>query len=336
MDPHLEWRPLAPRDAEAAAELRIAAEAVDDMGESYSIEDFLDDIASSSIDPERGSVGAFADGRLVGLGLLHARTAADPAHEMFLWATVHPRWRGRGIGAGLLEWAERSAPEISELRFPGAPLTLQTPVYEKMPEHRALVESFGYQAEHYDFGMLRRIAPDEAKSAPTLPEGFALVPFGPASAEEIRVTHNEAFVPDHPGTTVATPEVFAERTGSNGFRPDFSFGLRDETSGVLAGYVLSYYYEADTEATGLRDVYLDYIGTRREFRRRGVAGALIATVLHAAAEQGFDTASLGVLAQNPSGALGVYRRAGFEVRRTFIMYRKRLDRPGMRAASPIS
>lgn len=317
------WRPLTLDDAEAAAGLQAAAEAVDDMGESYSPQDFREELSASGVDLERGTVGAFADGQMVALGVLLARTAADPVHEMHLWGVVHPEFRGRGLGTWLLEWAQQSAPEISRLRFPGAPLDLRAPVHEKLPDHGALLESFGYQADHYDFGMLRRITPRDARDEPALPEGFALVEFGPDVAEEFRLAHNEGFVPDHPGSTVATPDVFAERTGSSSFRADLSFGLRDPASGTLGGYVLCYYYEADTASTGLRDLHFNYIGTRREFRGRGVAGALIATAVHAAAKQGFDTASLGVLAKNPTGALRLYRRLGFEVRRTFVTYIKR-------------
>ncbi|MBR7836699.1 GNAT family N-acetyltransferase [Actinospica durhamensis] len=324
-DPELEWRPLTSADAEACAALRTAAEAVDDLGESYSAEDFLDDLATSGLDAERGTLGVFEDGRMVAMGAVHARTAADPVHAMFFWATVHPDRRGRGIGAGVLAWAERAAREISALRYPGAPLRLQSPAYDAMPDHCALLESFDYRVDHYDLGMVRPISPAEADAPPQLPAGFELVPFGSEVAEEFRVTHNEAFVPDHPGTTVVPPEVFAERTGNSAFRADFTFGLRETASSALAGYVLAYHYEADTQATGRRDVYINYLATRREFRGRGVAAALIGAVLHAAAGQGFDTASLEVLAEHPTGALSLYQRLGFEARRTFAVYVKDLD-----------
>ena len=53
------------------------------------------------------------------------------------------------------------------------------------------------------------------------------------------------------------------------------------------------------------------IGTRRAYRKHGVGGALIAHARRAAADQGYDKASLGVDAANPTGALGLYERAGF-------------------------
>jgi mycothiol synthase len=44
-----------------------------------------------------------------------------------------------------------------------------------------------------------------------------------------------------------------------------------------------------------------------------VAGILLQHCLKAYQEAGYDEASLDVDSENPTGALGVYRRAGFEV-----------------------
>ena len=44
-----------------------------------------------------------------------------------------------------------------------------------------------------------------------------------------------------------------------------------------------------------------------------LAAALVARSLLVLRERGMDSAILGVDAENPTGALGVYERAGFEV-----------------------
>lgn len=319
----LVWRPLTADDAEAAAATSMAAEAVDDLGESYGAEDFAEVLTGSSIDPERGSVGVFAaDSRLAAFGLVYARTAADPVHEMHLWGVVHPDFRRRGIGTRVTERMLAAAPAISQACFPGAPLAVTASALDRAPGQIALLESTGFGAHHYEFGMVRALGDADRAAEPEIPVGYGLVPFGPEVSEEIRITHNEAFVPDHPGSTVATEQVWAERVDISSFRRDLSFGLRHQASGQMAGYVLVNYYEADTEMTGLRDAYVQYLGTRREHRRRGVGSSLLSAVLHAAAKGGMDTASLGVQAENPSGALGVYKHAGFEVRRTFVIYRR--------------
>jgi ribosomal protein S18 acetylase RimI-like enzyme len=60
-------------------------------------------------------------------------------------------------------------------------------------------------------------------------------------------------------------------------------------------------------------VWINSVGTRRAWRGRGVATALLQEVLHAAAgaEDGLERAILGVDAENPTGALRVYRALGF-------------------------
>ena len=63
----------------------------------------------------------------------------------------------------------------------------------------------------------------------------------------------------------------------------------------------------------------------QEHRGRGLASALLARVLAAARDEGYRTASLNVDTANPTGALGVYERAGF-----VAVYRQdsyRLDEP---------
>ncbi len=61
------------------------------------------------------------------------------------------------------------------------------------------------------------------------------------------------------------------------------------------------------------------------WRRRGLAKALLARSLVAAREAGFTSAGLGVDAENPTGALGLYESLGFAPERTGIAYRKPLE-----------
>ena len=41
----------------------------------------------------------------------------------------------------------------------------------------------------------------------------------------------------------------------------------------IVAYALGYEYEADTEATGIRELYIGQVGTRRDYRGRGLARA---------------------------------------------------------------
>ena len=53
------------------------------------------------------------------------------------------------------------------------------------------------------------------------------------------------------------------------------------------------------------------VGTLREHRGRGLAGALLAEVMRASRAAGLERCVLDVDTENPTGALGVYTRLGF-------------------------
>lgn len=46
---------------------------------------------------------------MVGYGVLTCRSGADPVHDMSHEGGVHPSYRGHGLGAELLDWAEQIA-----------------------------------------------------------------------------------------------------------------------------------------------------------------------------------------------------------------------------------
>jgi ribosomal protein S18 acetylase RimI-like enzyme len=89
---------------------------------------------------------------------------------------------------------------------------------------------------------------------------------------------------------------------------------------VVVAYIQSNEFDAYFEATGKREAYVAKVGTRREHRGRGVAGTLLRHALVRYREAGFDEASLDVDSENPTGALGIYERAGFEVESRWTNY----------------
>jgi ribosomal protein S18 acetylase RimI-like enzyme len=62
------------------------------------------------------------------------------------------------------------------------------------------------------------------------------------------------------------------------------------------------------------------VGTLPGHRGRGLAAALLGHCLQECAAAGYDEASLSVDAENPTGALAIYRRAGFRVETTWTAY----------------
>ena len=83
--------------------------------------------------------------------------------------------------------------------------------------------------------------------------------------------------------------------------------------------MLGYEWEADTAVTGITELYIGYLGTRRSHRGRGLARAALAKVLTEAAHSGYQRAGLGVDADNR--ALGLYESLGFSVHSKWVTYR---------------
>jgi ribosomal protein S18 acetylase RimI-like enzyme len=63
---------------------------------------------------------------------------------------------------------------------------------------------------------------------------------------------------------------------------------------------------------GFSEGYTDLLGVRREFRGLGIATALLADAMRRFAAEGLDVASLDVDSENPTGALALYLKMGYQ------------------------
>jgi mycothiol synthase len=151
------------------------------------------------------------------------------------------------------------------------------------------------------------------------PEGFVFEGYSAENDPEFFAVNNEAFL-DRRGRVPIPLEQWRGLLGWQAFCPDLSFLLRDADSDAAIGMLLTFSWDADTEATGVRDAHFMRIGTCRADRKRGVASALISHALRSAQDDGFDRASLEVDADSLTGANGLYERAGFTVARTEVSY----------------
>jgi len=318
--PGATWRPLTLDDV--AAYVRLHEEArVADAGEEVMTEVIASHELTDPSCPAATNTLALAlpDGSLAASIMAHERLQGIDSRRVFLWGVTHPAHRGLGIGSALLAWALARADEI----LADQPAELLR-VVEAFKEVRlagavALHESAGFRPARWYFDMRR----DLHEPLPAMPplDGIRLEPYLPAMAECVRLTHNEAFA-DHWGSEPLTPETWGrEFVGDPFFRGDLSFVAFDGAE--IAGYAVNYVVESDWEATGVREGWVGQLGVRRPWRRRGLATALLVRSMAAFLAADLDAATLGVDAENPTGALGVYERVGFRPIRRSV----RLQRP---------
>ncbi|NOL45061.1 GNAT family N-acetyltransferase [Kribbella sandramycini] len=258
---------------------------------------------------------------MVGYARLHASTSVVDVDRVQVEGTVHPEWRRRGIGAVLMQWLIQGAAEHHRVTFPEHAGEVRASTKDTVVGAVQMLQGLGFEESRYFFDMKVPLA--EPIATPAIPDGLRLVRFDPAYDEATRVAHNAAFL-DHWGSTPRDPAAWKSSvTGSRPFRPEVSFLVLD--GDTVAAYALGYEWVADTEATGIRELYVGLVGTRREYRGRGLARLALGTVLAEGVQTGYQRAALGVDADSPTGALGLYEGLGFSVHGRSITYRLQLE-----------
>jgi mycothiol synthase len=319
------WRPVVPGDVPAMTGLFAEVEAADRYGWHFEADFLARWLADPLIDLARGTMAAFDGDRMVAAGVLAARTEASPVHAMHYEGGVHPAYRGRGLGAALLGWAVRAAVPLHAARFPGRPLSVQCGFPLSDGPAADLFVRQGFAPVRYFRKMARELGGDLPPAR--LPDGIEIVSYRADLDDAMRVAKNEAFR-DHWDSTPTTVQAWRARYTGPEFRPELSPLALDTATGQVVGLIVTHEHPADDGTAGRPDAYLNDVATLRPARGRGVAAALIATMLRAARERGFVTASLQVDSENLTGALGVYEKSGFEVTDTWVTYARDVEAVG--------
>ncbi|GAA3148035.1 mycothiol synthase [Kribbella aluminosa] len=312
----IEARPLTTDDAAAMAVLVAAKVVADQDVDNLDAEDLAEELRQPGLDLERDTTSLWEGGQLVGYGLVLASQSVTDLDRVRTDAVVHPEWRGRGFGTALTQWIIDRARELHAATFPEVPGYVAAGAVITNAGAAELLTGFGFEAVRYYFDMRRPF--DQPIPDVPLADGFELSPFDGAREDELREAHFEAFS-DHWGWTRPTPEAWRARTiESRAFRGAQSYVVTD--GDTVAAYVNCYEYPASTEATGVRELYIGQVGTRRAYRGRGLARAALAKVLAEAARAGYERGALGVDGDNPTGALGLYEKLGFSTHQKFVNY----------------
>ncbi|WP_035748959.1 GNAT family N-acetyltransferase [Arthrobacter sp. 35W] len=239
------------------------------------------------------------------------------AHAM---GGVDPQFQRRGVGTAVLRWSAAQA----RRRFvqDGTPDPLVR-VYDEEDNaaSAALYAAAGFSVVRYFTEMIRPL--DTVLPPVVLPDGLRIVPFSPEVSESMRQAHNEAFA-DHWGSEPRDEEAWGFVVNHEQGRPDWSAAVVDDATGEVAGYQWSSYDPAVLADEGRNEGYTELLGVRRHWRGQGLAQALLADAMAKFKASGMDHASLDVDTENPSGALGIYQRMGYQPTRRSMAWDKRL------------
>jgi ribosomal protein S18 acetylase RimI-like enzyme len=241
-----------------------------------------------------------------------------------MWGRVDPEFQGLGIGTWLMKWGEMRSVQALERLPDGLRFSPNVGTYRNAGNAIRLFERLGYRLIRSTYVM--QIEMDEPPPAPVWPEGITLRPFDPETdMEAVYRAEVDAFR-DHFAFVEEPFDEGLERfrhfnTGYEGFDPGLFFIAMDGDE--IAGIALSPPCALHDPAQG----WVGNLGVRRPWRKRGLGLALLRHSFGEFYRRGQRKAGLSVDADNLTGALRLYEKAGMRVTEAFDRYEREI-RPG--------
>jgi ribosomal protein S18 acetylase RimI-like enzyme len=284
---------------------------VEQMNHTYSLLQACDPATDVAVVEHGGEVVAYGRGyrEVLGNGTL----------DCVVFAPVHPDHLAEPLVAALARGLEAHeqpwAAGVGSARYrayavhpgPGQPAVGEA----------AWLEALGYQPTEWEASLVRPHLEDIPERP--LPDGVEVRPVTADQLRPILEAHLEAFRGEWD---------FREPTEAD-IAEMLDDPCRDETLWQVAwagdqvvGQVKPFVNPEENAARGYRRGYTEYISTHRDWRGRGIAGALLARSLQELKRRGMTEAALGVDTNNPGGAFRLYTGLGFVLQRYEVVYTK--------------
>jgi len=315
------WRPVQVGDIPTIKAMLTAAAEIDPREERLSDERIKHIFALLGENIDTNSLAALTtDSMVIALALVFI-LPADDEHVAMIDGSVHVDYRGRGLGSFILDWMEKRVRQSFEGIEDGKSQLIRMSCAEHQADRIALFEQHHFIPVRYAYKMQRELqqpVPDKE----LIPE----LRFEPWSEEQnIPMMHsfNEAFQ-GHWGLPTITKEIWQQLfTGVLQFRSDLTYLVMNGDK--IVAFCLNWVDEGKNEQTGVKEGWVEALGVLPAWRGRGIASALLSKSLYAFSDIGLERAALDVDAQNPTGALRLYEKVGFEAVKRTIMFHKQLN-----------
>ena len=276
---------------------------------------------SPTADPEQDMVLGFVGDRLVARSFIEWADTPDGAARYYeSWGDIDPEWRRRGMGAEMWERNMRRLTGLAhEQGFAGRRILTVPWLRGGDVGGAVLAERLGYERVRVYHHMTRPAM--AGIEVPPMPEGLEVRPVTKEHLPAIWAAMTEAFR-DHFGAFDTSESSF--RTWIARRTLDLSLLVVAFDGEEIAGAVHGVIDPAENETQGYERGWTDPIYTRRPWRRRGLASALVGRALVRLRDRGMTSAQLDVDTENEHNALTLYEHHGFVADRSATEWHKPL------------
>jgi mycothiol synthase len=304
--------------AQIAAVL-TASEAADNVDRNVS----ADDIANAyqhlnNCDPYKDIVVAEVFGKIVGYARGWWENDISSGWIYHHNGFLAPEWRRKGIGHALLLWIESHLSELANFHH-GTTRYFQTNVTQFQEGAAIMLQRAGYQPTRHFYEMVRPALNDIVEFP--LPDGLEIRPVSLEHYQALWKSVDETSK-DEWGYMAPTENDYQEWLTSPQFQPHLWQVAWDIISNQIVGHVLTFINDDENKQLGRKRGYTEGIGVDRNWRRRGVARALISRSLQAQKAAGMTESTLVADSDSTSNVISLYESCGFQIIKRDTIYRK--------------
>jgi mycothiol synthase len=297
-------------DLQAIATFLNLCETVDQFGHYSSVSELRHEFSEPGFDPAQ-DVRLWTDdaGQLIAYAQMWIPKQAEQSitADGFLWFRVHPMMRGHELEPAILAWGEVRVWEVGRSRH--LPARLRSGCRDSQGDRILLLQNCGFVYERCFLRMERSLT--EPIPTPQFPSGFTLSSNQGRQDIEARLDlYNQAFS-DHWNFYPTTIEELTHEESDEDYQPELELlAIAPESS--YAAFCLCKIDREDNAQRGCLEGWIGVLGTRREFRRRGLGRAMLLAGLQKLRSAGMEVAKLGVDTENVNLAQGLYESVGFQ------------------------
>jgi mycothiol synthase len=304
--------------AQIAAVL-TASEAADNVERIVS----ADDIASAyqhlnNCDPFKDIIVAEVFGKIIGYARGWWENDINSERIYHHNGFLIPEWRRKGIGHAMLFWVESHFSELANSHH-GNARSFQANVTQFQEGTSIMLQRAGYQPIRYFYEMARPTLNNIVEFS--LPNGLEIHPVLPEHYQAIWKSVGETSK-DEWGYTEPTENDYQEWLTSPNFQPHLWQVAWNIINNQIVGHVLTFIDEDENNQLNRKRGYTEGIGVDHNWRRRGVARALISRSLQAQKSAGMTESALVADSDSTSNVIRLYESCGFQIVKRDTIYRK--------------